>query len=145
MQLTETDFDTPDHLLSQRGGQLAFLRAIKKNAPEVLDDLADGPFLLYCSLREEPVQFHRRLRGEELSVEEHRQADAHVYITSAIWRDMNEGKAPDFDPLQHALKAWSKRWNLDEEWCHAFAFFTLATWLIDPEKRKEKDWNYMGR
>src|SRR5882757_7090161 len=99
MQLTETDFDTPDHLLSQRGAQLAFLRAIRKNAPEVLDDLAEGPFRVYCSIREEPIEYHRRLRGEQLTAEEHHQANTHVYVTSAIWRDMNDGKAPDFEPL----------------------------------------------
>src|SRR5262245_64585395 len=117
MQLTETDFDTPDNLLSQRGAQLEFLQSIKETAPQVLNDLAEEPFRIYCSLREEPVHYQRRLRGEDLSAEEHRQADAHVYITSAIWRDMSSGKAPDFDSLQQSLHAWSKRWNLDHHWC----------------------------
>jgi hypothetical protein len=57
---------------------------------------------------------------------------------------MNDGKAADFEPVQDSLLAWSRRWNLDEDWCRAFAFFTLATWLMDPDKRNNRDWNYMG-
>ena len=144
MQLTNIDFDTRDHLLSQRGAQLALLREIKNCAPEVLEDLARGPFHLYQSIREEPVEYHRRLRGEGLTAQEHHLANAHAYVTSAIWRDMNEGKAGDFLPLLKALGDWSQRWNLDADWCRALAFFTLATWLMDPIKGSERDWNYVG-
>src|ERR1044072_891894 len=100
MKLAKIDFDTPEHLISQRGAQHEFLREIKRSAPEVLVDLSDKPFALYREIRGEPVEYHRLLRGEELTPEENKIANAHAYITSAIWRDMAEGKAGEFEPLQ---------------------------------------------
>jgi hypothetical protein len=144
MKLAEIDFDTPEHLISQRGAQHEFLREIKRTAPEVLDDLSKGPFALYREIRGDPVEYHRRLRGEELTAKENERANAHPYITSAIWRDMAEGKADEFEPLVESLRCWSQRWNLDEDWCRAFAFFALANWLMVPEKRTKRDWNYMS-
>jgi hypothetical protein len=144
MKLAEIDFDTPEHLISQRGAQHELLREIKRTAPEVLDDLSREPFGLYREIRGEPAEYHSRLRGERLTAKENEVANAHPYITSAIWRDMAEGKADEFEPLVESLGCWSKRWNLDEDWCRAFAFFALATWLMVPEKRAKRDWNYMG-
>lgn len=144
MKLADIDFDTPEHLLSQRGAQLAFLREIKRSAPEVLDNLMEDTFRVYESIREEPIEYHRRLRGEKLSPQENERANAHFYVTSPIWEDIFEGQSAEFLPVRDSLWNWSYRWNLDADWCRAFAFFTVATWLMDPAKRSKRDWNYMG-
>lgn len=144
MKLAAIDFDTPEHLISQRGAQHEFLREIKRRAPEVIDDLSGEAFGLYREIRGEPIEYQRRLRGEELTAQENEIANVHVYVTSVIWRDIAEGKPGEFAPLAESLRRWSRRWNLDADWCRAFAFFSLATWLMDLEKRGQRDWNYMG-
>lgn len=144
MKLADIDFDTPEHLISQRGAQHEFLREIKRSAPEVLDDLSEESFALYREIRGEPIEYQRRLRGEELTPQENEIANADFYVTSAIWRDITEGNPAEFAPVDESLRQWSRRWNLDADWCRAFAFFAMATWLMVPDKRTERDWNYIG-
>jgi hypothetical protein len=55
-------------------------------APEVLEDLVKEPFGLCREIRGEPAEYHRRLRGENLTAKETEIANADPYITSAIWR-----------------------------------------------------------
>jgi hypothetical protein len=49
-----------------------------------------------------------------------------------VWVDIYNNKIPNEEsyllPLRESIWAWSKRWNLDTDWCRARIFFTLVTW-----------------
>lgn len=144
MKLADIDFDTPEYHISQRHAQHEFLRVIKTNAPEVLNDLSAEPFRLYREIRGEPVEYQRRLQGETLTARENEIANAQSYITTAIWRDIADDNPAEFAPLVESLRRWAERWHLTDDWCREFAFFSLADWLMHPLNRQKRDWYYIS-
>jgi hypothetical protein len=110
-RLTRGEFDTTDYALSRFGAQQLFLRTIKVLMPEVLDDLRNDCYQVYLATK--LPEYHWR-------------------VMPNVWVDIYNNQISDGEqfllPLRESIWSWSKRWNLDTDWCRARIFFTLVTW-----------------
>ena len=124
-RLWQGEFDDPDQSLSRTGARLYYLRAIKKVHPAVLEALAGEPL--------------ERFRAAKLH-------EYHFRTLGSVWRDIEASEIPESEPmlvpLRESLWAWAERWNLNDDWFRARAFFTLADWCFKPETFAGLKWSY---
>ncbi len=105
---------------SRTDARIRFLDAVKKHVPAVLDDLAGEPFQLYQQL------------AQQLAQDDDTPMSVYVLIITDVHPTSDWG--PMFDPLHRRLRAWSRHWHLDADWCRHVALKTLYEWHEPPDK-----------
>lgn len=139
MRLSQIDFDNEDYALSRIGAQQVFLRTVNEIVPEVLDDLNKESFDLFREAYRVPVEHYHM---KELSDEGNELANALWYVIPVIREEIWSDDPKEFALFKKSLWNWSEKWNLNTDWCRIRAFYTIATWLLEPKKRSELDWYY---
>ncbi len=107
-RLGATDYEWPGRERSRVIARSRFLEAVRKHAPEVLEDL-----------QAEPLELEMRIATTEtLSI-------------PRTWQDLVqavEGGDSNLVSLRDAVLAWSRRWHVDVDWCRDQALWTLMRW-----------------
>jgi hypothetical protein len=133
--------------LSMQDARDYFLFAVKKVAPDVLDDLAGEPFTLYKAAglafdRESFQQDIAHLEPFDQIRESTRRDQNHVW-DHPDWYGFEDHEI-DYDSnlaaLQKSIFDWSERHNLDANWCRERAFETLDSWYQSSGSRENRTW-----
>ena len=133
------------------GGQLvpmvrrSFLHTIRRSAPHVLEELRDETLPLFLTAKREPVTTPRRTKPQ---VEQLRKKIISGAIESSevalVHRSFEDGKF-NFDKhlsaFLQSLFDWSKRWNLNADWCLFRAFKTLNSWSRHKSYVEDLQWS----
>ncbi|MDQ3635428.1 MAG: hypothetical protein M3405_13100 [Acidobacteriota bacterium] len=125
-----------------------FFDAIKEVKPEILDDLADEPYRLYKAAglaleREryekefENLEFYDRIRAMARLESQHR-------WNHPSWYEHYEKKKVNYNQniraLQKSIFDWSKKHNLNVDWCRARAYETLNLWYFSHSFYEHRIW-----
>lgn len=130
------EFEWPNRASARADGQVRFLEAIRRDAPEVLNDLAGEPFALFRAL----------FCNSEPSTSVH---DPH-FLNRGVWWwptfDVIAAvpiMAPALPRLRERLLSWARLWHLDADWVLSTALRTLAWWCVEPPANEaDRDWHY---
>ncbi len=98
-----------------------FFRAVRRHAPEVLEDLRGEPLLRY---------------REVWARVDH---DRRVWLCS-VAADEDGTPYPQFVPLRECLRQWARRYSLLEQWCLERALATLDRWVDDEPGEETPGW-----
>jgi len=164
MEFYSGALDLEDHTLSRINAQMQFLKAIRRHASNVLDELRDELLVYFRSAKLHESKPHMMPlywfyvltlgRGGSLREAIHEHA---VFLKS-------KGFVPSLDkavlsltterlrPLANGLWSWSEANGLDVDWVRQRAFFTLAHWVYNGAKStlrehsgmkdSQNDWSY---
>jgi hypothetical protein len=134
------------------GGQLvpmvrqSFLHTIRKSAPQVLEELRDETLSLFLTAKREPVaNIPRRTKpqAEQLRKKIIKGAIESSEI-SLVRQDFEEGEFKldkQVSAFLQSLFDWSKRWNLNADWCLFRAFKTLHSWSRHQSYVEDLQWS----
>ena len=104
------EFEWPDRASARADGQIRFLAAIRRDAPEVLDDLAGEQLALF--------------RAQFCNPGPSNAAEQQDFLDSGIlwWPNFTRitelpRMPPELSHLRDRLLDWARRWHLDADWC----------------------------
>jgi hypothetical protein len=122
-RLGPTDYEWPGVERSRLAAQQRFLEAVRKEAPQVLESLGKEPLDLLTG-----PGIHERSR------------------TPPTWQALlkaAENGDSDLASLRDALLTWSRRWNLEADWCRDQALRTLYMWAgVPPSDPSRSAWSH---
>ncbi|MDQ3805490.1 MAG: hypothetical protein M3416_16885 [Acidobacteriota bacterium] len=116
MKLFFGEYEPAHRELSIGNARVAFLNAVRRHIPEVLEELNGQPFECYKN----------------------------IGAPFAQWWEIKHGRVGRESSLRASLFRWSKTWRLEPEWCLDHALRTLWEWHAFPSQREKLMWQQGG-
>ena len=123
------EFDWPDQSARSASIRNSFLETVRTLAPDVLNQLRDGPYLVYSDIRSRGLTHKDIVRLAALNPATLAK-DANS-IRFSTEEDSKEWVAVRCDVIgfHTRLRRWATDWHLNAVWCLLAVYRTLNTWL----------------